>query len=66
MQITLNGKPRDVDEGATVARLLESRDIAPGQVAVEINCGIVPRDAFGERRIMANDIVEILRFVGGG
>lgn len=55
-----------MEEGATVARLLESHDIAPGQVAVEINCGIVPRDAFGERRIMANDIVEILRFVGGG
>ncbi len=46
--------------------LLEALDLAPGQVAIEINGRIVPRAEFPSLALKADDRVEIVRFVGGG
>lgn len=66
MRVTINGQFEDIHEAATVAELLAARGLAPVRVAVEINEEIVPRRAYGERRLSADDRVEVVTFVGGG
>lgn len=65
-EIQVNGEPRDVPEGATLASLLEALDLDPRVVAIERSGEVVPRALFGETVLGAGDRVEIVRFVQGG
>jgi sulfur carrier protein len=64
--IRLNGEPRGVRGGITVAGLLRELDIQSDRVAVELNLEIVDRQAFETRRLQEGDRLEILSFIGGG
>jgi len=66
VQLTVNGSARAVPDRTTVRELLEQFDLATERVAVECNGQIVPSDGFAERRLQDGDVVEIVRFVGGG
>lgn len=66
MRITLNGSPREVEEGRTLPALLAELGAAPEHVAVEHNGDIVERSDFARVRLRAGDRLEIVRFVGGG
>ncbi|MGH8598825.1 MAG: sulfur carrier protein ThiS [Gammaproteobacteria bacterium] len=65
MQLSINGEPRDVSGARTVAELLIALGLG-GRLAVEINGDIVPRGRYGEHRLYDNDVVEIVRAIGGG
>lgn len=64
--LTLNGEPRKVAPGETVLSLLGQLDVAPDSVAVELNGKILPRAAFPSQGLGADDVVEVVHFVGGG
>ncbi len=66
MNIALNGQGHDAPEGTTLVSLLEALELAPGQVAIEVNGRVVPRAEFPRLALKADDRVEIVRFVGGG
>ena len=66
MQVHVNGEPREVPPGATVAALLSAMKIETGQVAVEVNALVVRRARHAEVQLQAGDQVEIVTFVGGG
>lgn len=66
MQITVNGEPRAVRAGATVADLLTAFELPPQRVAVEINANLVRRAHFPQTVLRAGDRVEIVTLVGGG
>jgi sulfur carrier protein len=66
MEIQLNGAPRRVPPGHTVAGLIVELDLAGRRVAVEVNAEIVPRSRYGERVLAAGDRVEVISAVGGG
>jgi thiamine biosynthesis protein ThiS len=66
MNITVNGKARDLQDVATVADLLRVLELDSGQVVVELNERIVRRNEIEQAPVSENDRVEILRFVGGG
>ena len=50
----------------TVAAYLESAGYDPARVVVERNLEIVPKSEYAETVILAEDLLEILCFVGGG
>ena len=64
--ISCNGQPRTVAAGTTVAALLVELGLEPRHVAVEVNLELVPRARHAERRLAAEDRVEIVTLVGGG
>jgi sulfur carrier protein len=64
--ITLNGAPRHVPPGTTVAELLRELDLNPRFLAVERNFGVVPRAEHGKCRLEEGDRLEIVTLVGGG
>jgi thiamine biosynthesis protein ThiS len=66
MQVTVNGKGREVTDGVTVRALLEELALTGGPVAVEINRAIVPRAEHSTHVVKAGDAIEIVHFVGGG
>jgi sulfur carrier protein len=66
MNITINGQVREFREGLTVAALLEAFDLATERVAVEWNGEIVSREDFANHVLRDGDVIEIVRFVGGG
>lgn len=64
--VTLNGKERRVPHGLTVTDLLEELGLNPGLVVVERNREILERARYGEIRVEAGDVLELVHFVGGG
>ncbi len=64
--IHVNGEPRRIAPGTTVADLVTQLELAAGRFAVELNREIVPRSTLGDRILDAGDRVEIIGFVGGG
>ena len=66
MQVRLNGEPREIPDGMTVAGLLAHLGVKAQRVAVEVNEAVVTKDRYGEHAIGPGDSVEIVAFVGGG
>ena len=66
MRLTVNGEPRDVPDAMTVRGLIEHLGLDQGPVAVERNRRVVPRAEHGSTALAADDIIEIVHFVGGG
>jgi len=66
MQVQVNGVPRTLADGMTVAGLLRELDIRPDRVAVELNLTILDRSEFDRQNLNDGDRVEIISFIGGG
>ena len=66
MQLTLNGEPRQCDDGLTVAGLMESLGYTGKRVAVERNGDIVPKSAHPTTSLAEGDKLEVVVAVGGG
>lgn len=66
MDIQLNGEPRQLAEGDTVADLLRNEQLAERRVAVEVNGEIVPRGLHATHALGEGDRVEIVHALGGG
>lgn len=70
MNITLNGEPREIAPGMTVAMLVDmvsgesERD--PRGIAIERNLEIVPKSEHASTVIEDGDRIEVVQFVGGG
>lgn len=64
--VRVNGEERRVGDATSVSALLESLELRPHGVAVEINRQVIPRQQHGERLLEDGDEIEIVTFVGGG
>lgn len=64
--IIVNGDPRNVAAGTTVAGLVGDLGLGDRRVAVERNREVVPRAQHATTVLAANDRLEIVTFVGGG
>ena len=64
--ITVNGEPRRVAAGSTIAEMVRALSLDPAKVAVERNLEIVPRSTLGGVAVAEGDKFEIVHFVGGG
>ena len=66
MQILVNGQPRSVPAGSTVATLLAELKLEPRYLAVERNRALVPRRQHAGCVLEEGDQLEIVTLVGGG
>jgi sulfur carrier protein len=66
VEVTVNGQPRAVPEGTTVAQLVATvTELATG-VAAAVNGEVMPRRSWAARLICAGDRVEVVTAVQGG
>lgn len=67
VSLTVNGEERDLPAGSSVAGLLQSHQLDPRLVVVELNRSILrEREQFPFIELREGDVVEIVHFVGGG
>ena len=66
IQVQVNGKEREIQAGLSVHELVESLDLNPLLVVVELNREILSRDRFQDVEVSEGDAVELVHFVGGG
>ena len=66
LQITVNGEPKAIAEGTTLADLVALFDVAPERIAVEVNEHLVRRASYAQTHLSGGDRVEIVTLVGGG
>ncbi len=66
MEVSVNGKPRTVEPGTTVATLLAALELDPRQLAVERNLELVPRGQHAATKLVPGDRLEVVTLVGGG
>ncbi len=64
--IQINGESRTYEESLTIAQLLELLGVPAETVLVECTRQVLPRDRFDARQIEEGDVLELVRFVGGG
>jgi sulfur carrier protein len=66
VKIVMNGEPREVEAGMTVARLIAALQMQPKYLAVERNFELVPRAEHAGCVLHEGDQLEIVTLVGGG
>ena len=66
MDVTVNGTQRQLPEGTTVSVLLQTLQVQPERVVVEVNLEILKRAEHAKRVLHGGDHVEIVQFIGGG
>lgn len=65
LRLTVNGNAMAV-QAETLADLLRHLTLDAAAVVAEVNGAIVPRENFAQHSLKDGDIVELVRFVGGG
>lgn len=66
VRIRLNGKDVSLPDGMTVLDLVRHYGLDGEPVAIERNGQIVDRQAFEAEVLQDGDVIEMVRFVGGG
>ncbi len=66
MQITLNGQPASLEDGMNLDQLLAFYRLKKDMVVVELNRVVPPKEAYAGTRLKEGDVVEIVKFLGGG
>lgn len=66
MLVTVNDKPVEVLDHIDVQTLLDTVDVPPNYLAVEINGDIVAREDYRNTTVNPGDQIEVVTLVGGG
>ena len=63
--VKINGEGKEI-AGKNLLEYLKEAGFEPERVVVERNLDIIPKDELGNTIIQDEDVIEVLRFVGGG
>ena len=68
MNVVVNGEPRQLPGGATVAGVIEMLDVAPGArgVAVAVDGEVIARSRWTATELREGSVVEVLAAIQGG
>ncbi|HZU28005.1 MAG TPA: sulfur carrier protein ThiS [Bryobacteraceae bacterium] len=64
--VVINGRPREIPAGLTVAALLRHLSVDPERVAIELNREIIRKPSWDSTKVDPGAELEIVQFVGGG
>ena len=64
--VTLNGESRSFDASLSLQDWLDQLSIDSRYLAVELNGQIIPKSTYASVKVDDGDVVELVRFVGGG
>jgi sulfur carrier protein len=66
MKVTVNGKPLEVADNASLADFMVVRKLEVLSPIVELNERVVRKDIWGETVLAEGDRLELVSLVGGG
>lgn len=65
-EIMFNGKKICVEDNKDIEDFIINNKYKPEHVVVELNEEIIPKESYKKITLKANDILEVLSFMGGG
>ena len=66
MLLKVNGDSVEIDDGSNIDKLLDMLEIPKTKVAVELNGVVIPNSELLGKAVKDQDILEIVRAIGGG
>ena len=66
MLLKVNGDSVEIDDGSNMDQLLDMLEISKTKVAVELNGVVIPNSELLGKALKDQDILEIVRAIGGG
>ena len=66
MLLKVNGDSVEIDDGSNMGELLDILEIPKTKVAVELNGVVIPNSELLDKVLKDQDILEIVRAIGGG
>ena len=66
VQVKLNGEPRALPDGSTIAQAVAVLTAAPSGVAAAVNGEVLPRGSWAATPLRDGDQVEVVTAVQGG
>ena len=66
IKIKVNGKLKVIKEGCNLLNLINNLKIPIKKVAIELNKQIVDKKKLNKIKLIKNDTIEIVHFIGGG
>ena len=66
MLLKVNGDSVEIDDGSNIDQLLNALEIPKTKVAVELNGVVIPNSELLGKVLKDQDILEIVRAIGGG
>lgn len=66
IEITVNGERVSIANPMSVEQVLDTVEVPPNYLAVEVNAEVVPREEYASRVIQSGDELEVVTLVGGG
>jgi sulfur carrier protein len=66
IEVTVNGRSEQIESSMSVEQLLDTVEVPPNYLAVELNGEVVPREAYAITTVDAGDDIEVVTLVGGG
>lgn len=66
MNVVVNGEPRSVASGASVADLVRELGLEKAACAVEVNKRLIPKATHPREGLRDGDRIEVVTLVGGG
>lgn len=66
IDVIVNGEPRSIDAGTTVAGLVAACSRSTRGMAVAVNEEVVPRSTWGDVELGSDDRIELLTAAQGG
>jgi sulfur carrier protein len=66
MEITCNGETREITPNTTLVNFIRQLEINPDTVVAECDGRIIKRDEYDTLVLQEGNVLELIRFVGGG
>lgn len=66
MRLKVNGQEAQLEEGMSLDRLIAFYRLKKDMVVVELNRAVPPKETYGTTVLKEGDVVEIVKFLGGG
>lgn len=62
----VNGKELEFKDNTSISKLLDNIGVNKNTVVVEVNLEIIENEAYDNYFLREDDVIEVIRFVGGG
>ena len=66
MKITINGETKEITPNTTLSSFIKDMDLNPDTVVAECDGRIIKRDEYDTLVLSDGNVLELIRFVGGG
>lgn len=66
MDVKINGENHTFNDNITLENIIKELNITINSIVAEVNGQVITKEKFSNTVIKDNDVIELIKFVGGG